>query len=455
MKITMHDADRASLDQMREFLEGSREIRCEMASRGARYALIVAVLKRQRYRELPRTAMSVVRRYLEKLTGFRRAQMTRLIARWRRRGDLTLPQVERPRFARRYTVEDIARLARVDEAHQGLSGPATRRILWREYAVYGHREYQRLAEISVAHLYRLRSTETYRRRRLVVEHTRSVARRFGERRKPEPQGRPGYLRIDTVHQGQQDGRPGPYHINSVDTVTQWEIVGSSEELTQEALAPLLGSMLEQYPFRILGMHADNGSEYQNRVVARLLNAMLIEFTKSRSYRTTDNALVEGKNGAVVRKMMGYGLYRRQAARPINDFFRQHLNPYLNFHRPCGFAQVQVNERGKRRRFYPAGDYRTPYEKLMSLPDWQQYLKPGISPESLARQAAARSDTEAAIELQQARQKLYEQAISNSRADGPEVSPLLTGGKGAAGCPLPPDPHPPPGRTGRKEKPPSP
>jgi hypothetical protein len=112
----------------------------------------------------------------------------------------------------------------VDEAHDTLSGPATRRILEREHSEYGKKEYQRLAGISVAHLYNLRKQSRYRERRLHYTKTRSTPVNIGERRRPEPEGRPGYVRVDTVHQGDQDGVKGVYHINAVDEITQWQVM---------------------------------------------------------------------------------------------------------------------------------------------------------------------------------------------------------------------------------------
>jgi transposase InsO family protein len=202
-----------------------------------------------------------------------------------------------------------------------------------------------------------------------------------------------------VHQGNQDGKPGLYHINAVDTVTQWQVVGCVETISERHLLPVLEAMLHQFPFRILGFHYDNGSEFLNRQVAKLLNKLSAEFTKSRAYRTTDNALVEGKNGAVVRKHIGYGAIDAQHAEAFQKFYTAYFNPYLNYHRPCGFATVKVLARGKRKRTYPAKDYRTPYEELVSLPDWEQYLKEGITAALLDRQARRMSDTEAAQRMQ--------------------------------------------------------
>jgi hypothetical protein len=117
-----------------------------------------------------------------------------------------------------------------------------------------------------------------------VQHTQGRQVSIAERRKPDPQGRSGYLRVDTVHQGHQDGKAGPYHINAVDTVTQWEAVGCVETIAEHHLLPVLEAILHQFPFRVLGFHCDNGSEFINHLVVDLLNKLLVEeFTKSRAY----------------------------------------------------------------------------------------------------------------------------------------------------------------------------
>ena len=86
---------------------------------------------------------------------------------------------------------------------------------------------------------------------------------IGERRRPEPNGQPGYLRVDTVHQGDLDGVKGVYHINAVDEVTQWQVVGATAQISEAWLKPALEAMLAQFPFRIFGFHSDNGSEFIN------------------------------------------------------------------------------------------------------------------------------------------------------------------------------------------------
>jgi len=110
---------------------------------------------------------------------------------------------------------------------------------------------------------------------------------IAERRRPDPQGQPGYLRVDTVHQGDQKGSKGVYHINAVDEITQWQVVAATPRISEAWLEPVLTAMLDQFPFRILGFHSDNGSEFINAPVARLLNKLLIEQTKSRPRRSND------------------------------------------------------------------------------------------------------------------------------------------------------------------------
>ena len=348
----------------------------------------------------------LLRRYIEKMTGLSRAQVTRLIARYAASGRVQPTLYRRRRFPERFTRADIELLASVDEAHETLSGPATRRILEREVQLYGRQQYARLATISVAHLYNLRRSQRYRERRLNYTKTRPTTVAIGERRKPEPCGQPGYLRLDTVHQGDTAEAKGVYHINAVDEVTQWQIAGATPRISELYLVPLLQGMLRQFPFRILGFHTDNGSEFINRTVAELLNKLLIEQTKSRPRQSGDNGLIETKNGAIIRKHMGYGYIDASHADRINSFYREFLNPYLNYHRPCAQADVEIDQKGRKRVRYKR--YQTPLETLLALDSPAQYLRQGLSINALKRIAAVLSDTDAARRMQQAKAKLFDQ-----------------------------------------------
>ena len=402
MQFSMKNLDQLSLSEREELLSSSRKVTWQTEDNEAKYAWIAAVLKAQQYVKLGKRDKGVVRRFLRKVTATSRAQLTRLIGQWREDRKIVRRTAPRPEFAVRYLREDIVLLAATDAAHEDLSGPALRHILHREFTIFGKPEYQRLAGISVSHLYNLRHSLVYRNQRVRVSHTQSRRISIGERRKPDPKGKPGFLRVDTVHQGQKDGKPGVYYINSVDTVTQWQNVGCVETISETHMIPVLEALLHQFPFRILGFHCDNGSEFLNHRVATMLNKLLIEFTKSRAYRTTDNALVEGKNGAVVRKHIGYGFIAAENAGQLQRFFTGQFNPYLNFHRPCGFAVLVKGSRGRVNRRYPADGYCTPFEKLSSLNNWQQYLKLGTTETFLRDQSMKLSDTEAAKLMQKAK-----------------------------------------------------
>jgi transposase InsO family protein len=164
-------------------------------------------------------------------------------------------------------------------------------------------------------------------------------------------------------------------------------------------------MLRQFPFRIRGFHSDNGSEFINVTVAKLLEKLLIEQTKSRPRRSGDNGLIETKNGAVIRKHIGYGYIDAGHANRINAFYREYLNPYLNYHRPCAQADVEIDEKGRKRVRYKR--YQTPLETLLGLDKPAQYLRQGLSINALKRIAGALSDTDAAARMQQAKSKLFE------------------------------------------------
>jgi len=409
MIVTLKTQGLQTLEQIRAFLEGAQPLGFEAPQRETAYDFITQQLRHFAYQRLSKVDKGLVRRYLCKVTGLSRAQMTRLITQFcdtgrirDRRGPPAKP------FARRYTPADVRLLAEIDALHGTLSGPATRKLCERAYAVFGDTRYARLAAISNGHLYNLRQSKTYQRVRGCVDKTRPVKVTIGERRKPRPEGRPGFLRVDSVHQGDLDGIKGLYHINLVDEVTQFQFIGSVERIAERFLLPVLEALLEAFPFSVLGVHADNGSEYINRRVARLLEKLRIqEFTKSRARKTNDNALVESKNGSVVRKHLGYAHIPSRFANQVNTFTQGILSPYLNFHRPCCFPTEVIDHKGRVRKRYPYSQMMTPYDKLKSLPNAASYLKPGITFEQLDAIAFSISDNQAAHRLNQARAELFQ------------------------------------------------
>jgi hypothetical protein len=211
-----------------------------------------------------------------------------------------------------------------------------------------------------------------------------------------------------VHQGDFNGVKGVYLINAVDEITQYEFVGAVAHISELFLLPLLTSLLEFFPFVIRGFHSDNGSEYINHLVAKMLNKLHIEFTKSRSRHSNDNALAESKNASVVRKHLGYGHIPSHHAQAVNAFTVEHLTPYLNFHRPCFFATIRTDQKGRIKKVYRYKNMMTPYDKLKSLPKAHTFLKTAVTFSALDALALSMTDNEAVEQVNQARTKLFDQ-----------------------------------------------
>jgi len=416
MVIHMNDGQLQTLAQLQAFLEGTIAVDFSVPAE-ERYGFIGRTVRRFSYRGLRRAQKSVVLRFLERVSGYSRQQLTRLVKRGAERRALSKRyRGSRTSFSSRYTLADVLLLAHTDSLHGTLSGPATKKLMERAHRLFGDPRYERLAAISVAHLYNLRRRQGYRRHRQVWTKTRPVTIPIGTRRAPAPNNRPGYLRVDSVHQGDQDGLKGVYHINAVDCVTQYEAVATCERISEAYLIPVLQEMLLSFPFIIRGFHSDNGSEYINRHVAEMLNKLLIEeHTKSRSRHSNDNAQAESKNGSIVRKHLGYSHIPQRFASLVNELCREHLNPYINLHRPCLFAETITDPKGRQRKRYPYKLMMTPYEKLKSLPQVEQFLKPGVSFKDLDALAGSISDNEAAECLNEARAKLFRSISRRSKS----------------------------------------
>lgn len=403
----MNDTEIKTIEQVREFLAGTSDVEFSIRSKDECYKWIEGILIRFGYRSRGKAEKGLLLDLIEKVSGYSRIQIKRLVKKYLKTGRIKRRQRIHKGFTRKYTKEDIRLLAHTDEMHGNLSGPAIKKICERAWKIFGETKYERLAGISVSHLYNLRHGATYRNVRTHFDKTRPKISSIGERRKPNPRGEPGRLRVDTVHQGDLGGIKGVYHINAVDEVTQFEVVCSVEKISEHYLIPILEMLIAQFPFAIIGFHTDNGSEYINKRVANLLNKLLIELTKSRPRHSNDNALVESKNGSIVRKHLGYMHIPQKWAPLVNEFLMNHLNPYVNYHRPCFFPEIKTDSKGKQRKSYPYKKMMTPYEKLKSLPEAENRLKSGVTFEELDAIAFGIGDNQSARNMNEAKRKLFQ------------------------------------------------
>lgn len=415
MKTIMNLSNLTTIEQLEQFLQGTQPCAYTiLSSKDERYKWIHKTLVQFLYMTLKKCEKGVVIRYIIQMSGYSRQQITRLIKQYTKSGKILRRQQTSRGFTRRYTESDIHKLAALDELHQTPSGPVMKKLCERAHEMFNEVGFERLCTISSSHIYNLRVSKTYQQKRRHFTKTKPKSSKIGERRKPQPNGMPGYLRVDTVHQGDQDKVKGVYHINLVDEVTQFEITCCVEKISEQYLIPSLISMLDTLPFKISGFHSDNGSEYVNKMVAQLLNKLHVEFTKSRSRKSNDNALVEGKNAAVIRKQFGYSHIPQKWAGLINDTIQTPLYTYLNFHRPCFFATVEIDKKGKEKKKYCYENMMTPYQKLVSLPDIEDHLKADVSLDGLKKIANEMTDNDSARQLKKAKEQIFSQVFGEQK-----------------------------------------
>jgi Integrase core domain len=360
MVIQMNGSKLATIEQIREFLAGTADVSFTTPADPTQVrAFIAMVLRRFKYADCSKAHRGLLFAYMQRLSAYSKAHLARLIS------------------------------------------------LYKDTKTVALRRYERQADISVSHLYNLRGSDRYRHLRTAYALTKPTRTNIGIRKSPAPEGLPSYIRIDAVHQGELDGMKGVYHINAVDIVTQWQVVVCVQRISEAYLVPVIKLMLESFPFVIHGFHSDNGSEFINHEVAKLLNKLRIEFTKSRPRHSNDNALVECKNGVVIRKLMGYAHIPQERAKLVNLFFNNSMNPYLNFHRPCFFAVDTISAKGKVVKTYPQDQIMTPWDRLQSIDNWPALLKPDITVQALEQRAYEQTDSQAAEQLQKARKLLFQ------------------------------------------------
>ena len=374
-----------TLVQVREYLAGDQEIEQRTRTRAEAYSFIERLLQRFDYFRLGRADKGMLRRLVARVTGLSRAQITRLLSQHRTTGQLAdHRRATRRSFSRRYTKADVELLAELDTLHGTPSAPAARMLCARASHRFGDRRFQRLEGISNSHLYNLRRSTVYRRRReKMPDPSHPVPWTTGERWRPGPFEHPGHLRVvAAVRQKLPDPLERVYHLNLVDEVTQYQFVGAVEHIDPAGLAPILDALLKAFPFCIRGFHGG---------------------TQTRAARTV---------ASILRSLHGAGRPASPAHPPdryieqVNAFARRILWLYLNYHRLRVFPGERpgtAEGRGRRRD----ADIMTPYDRLKSLPGGADCLKPGTTFTQLDAIASATSDNGAAWAVSEAGAQLLQ------------------------------------------------
>lgn len=272
----MNESKLCTIELIEQFLAGTLEISVtKHGDEASLYQHITRVLKRFDFPRCSKYERGVLLKYLRFTTGYSRAQITRLVKAWHTNRLANIPLAKRytapvEPFKRKYTEGDVRLLVEMDRANEDVCGPSIVHLLKRAYEYYGDKRYERISNLSVSHLYNLRKSTGYQRQRTKITKTRPVGIPIGIRKAPSPNGRAGFVRIDSVHQGDFDGEKGVYHITCVDSVSQWQVEACVEGISEVFLMPVLELIMEQLPFVLQGFHSDNGSEYINSRVAKML-----------------------------------------------------------------------------------------------------------------------------------------------------------------------------------------
>lgn len=402
----MNDDSLISVAQLKVFARLRNSTQFKSNDKKETYAWVGKTLGKFHYFSESKKNRGIIKNYVSNMTGYSSGNIDKLIARKKKLGAVRLKERTQNTFATFYTNEDIVLLAKVVNGYRGQNGQAIKKVLCEMYDLYGDDRFERLSHLSTSHLYNLKKKEVFKTYSLTYTKTNPVSTNIGIRTKPEPNGKPGYVRVDSVHQGDLDKQKGVYYIHFVDEVTQWDVVVAVEKISEYFLEGALKEAFAQFPFGIINFHSDNGSEYLNKTVSRILKHAYIAQTKSRSRHSNDNALVEGKNASTLRKQLGHAHIPQKFAPLINKFCIEHLNPFLNFHRPCAFATDEIDSRGKIRKRYHAKDYAVPVDRLLRIHNVETYLKKGVTMDGLTKLKLAQSHFIIAEKVTEAREKLF-------------------------------------------------
>jgi len=398
MKINMTISYQLNIINLKTLLNSGKSLKMEFETIKQKHEFIESIYKNIGYFNLNKSDKIIIIEYLKKTTKLGRSQIMNLCFKIKNGQSLT-KKYQRRKPHRKYSSFDIKLLETTDELHLRLSAKATKAILVREYQVFNNQDYKNLSQISISHIDNLRKNDIYKKNYLNATKARMIP--IGVTTKPNPNGKPGFIRVDSVFQGEI------YHIHAVDEITQWAIDFAVERISHECMQKALLSIIRQFPFKLHNFHSDRGSEYINYKVAKILEKLHIKQSKSRSNQHNDNALIESKNKSLIRKNFGYHHLPKQCLLHLNYFLENYYNPYINYHRPCLFASEVIGEGKSVKRKYITSP-QTPFEKLLEIikKEPNKYLQKGINLNELITFANTFSDTQFAKILRENEQELF-------------------------------------------------
>lgn len=166
------------------------------------------------------------------------------------------------------------------------------------------------------------------------------------------------------------------NLSVVDVSSGWwegeAVMGKSQERAVGAVK----AVKERLPFKLLGIHPDNGTNLLNYLLYDYTQTEKIDFTRSRPYKKNDNCFVEQKNSTHVRQVIGYLRYdTEEEMSVVNDIYRNELRLYKNFFQPTLKLKEKVRDNGKIRRKYEVP--KTPYLRIIESSQIDTEMKSGL------------------------------------------------------------------------------
>jgi len=295
---------------------------------------------------------------------------------------------------------NLAVLEKFDELH-GLTAATRRRLL----------------TISPATIDRLLTEERGKLRLKGRSHTRPGSlrralvplRTFGT----EDQKVPGFVEVDLVaHDGGASRGEYLYTLTLTDVASGWTEVRTVRNKAQKWVFPALQQLVEQLPFTLKGLNADNGGEFINHNLYRWCETHQVAFTRSRAYRKNDNPYVEQKNNVVVRTSAGYLRYDTQEQQRLLNQLWATVRLLVNFFYPSTklIEKVRVGARVHKRYDTP----RTPYQRLLDTEATRESAKGKLRAQLSDLNPAALQRTVNALQTQLQRSALRRQPQSDEQ-----------------------------------------
>ena len=200
-----------------------------------------------------------------------------------------------------------------------------------------------------------------RKRRRNLDRGRHIpVRTFADWNKPPP----GFLEIDLVaHCGDNMCGSFVYSLVATDVCTGWTEAVPLLAREQSLVVAGLEAIAAQLPFPVRGIDSDNDSVFINDTLTGYCSAGVIEFTRSRAYRKNDQAWIEQKNGAVIRRFLGHERYSGQVAGQTIAHLHRALRLYVNYFQPS-FKLIEKTRNGSAvvKRYSPPF---TPCDRVIS------------------------------------------------------------------------------------------